>query len=151
MSDKLQRAIGYVLGVILFFIAWPLGVYHAFTAHGVGHAALGVGVPPYAWYRAAEFFWHSDHVQKVGGKEGAVEFLTTKCKKNDDEFQKVVWSERNIICSVLVIQRSWLKAIPIQKVITLKSMGKIHQNWSILPGLLLNNASRWSGINHCPK
>lgn len=34
------------------------GIAHAFRQHGVANGFIAVFVPPVAWYRGAEFFWH---------------------------------------------------------------------------------------------
>lgn len=36
------------------------GLYHSFTKHGGGDTALAFLVPPFAFYRSIEFFWHDD-------------------------------------------------------------------------------------------
>lgn len=36
------------------------GIVHAFTHHGTGDGFAAVFVPPWAWYRSIEFFWHQD-------------------------------------------------------------------------------------------
>lgn len=55
----LEDVFGFALG-IAFFLATGLGIFHAFGKHGPLHGVGSVMFPPYAWYFAAETFWHDD-------------------------------------------------------------------------------------------
>lgn len=37
------------------------GIFHAFSRHGMSDGLLAVFVPPVAWYRSIEYFWHDHH------------------------------------------------------------------------------------------
>ena len=63
--DCLIRRIA--IGVVVFswyaMLAWLEfgGLYHAFSRHGVVDGAVAFLIPPVAWYRSIEFFWHDRH------------------------------------------------------------------------------------------
>ena len=92
-ENKSNKAFGYLLGFLLFFIAYPVGVFHAFNHHGTTHAAVSFLIFPYAWYLSAEQFWHTESQDKynnikVDGEKGAIDHLTTQCIANDAEFKR---------------------------------------------------------------
>jgi hypothetical protein len=61
-KDLFGIVAGSILAICfsLFFIWIQFGgVYHAFKHHGVGDGFVSVFVPPFAWYRSIEFFFHS--------------------------------------------------------------------------------------------
>ncbi len=56
-----------VLGMSMVVAMWAGGLwlefggaYHAFTKHGNGAGLIALIVPPIAWYRAVEFFFHNE-------------------------------------------------------------------------------------------
>ena len=58
MKNLLLKIIG-VLGGVLFALLEISGIYHAAFHHSSGDAALAFFVPPYAWYRSIESFYHT--------------------------------------------------------------------------------------------
>jgi hypothetical protein len=58
---------GLVTVLPILALVWGefAGVYHAARSHGMGDAAIAFFVPPYAWYRSIEYFWHDDGRQAL--------------------------------------------------------------------------------------
>lgn len=51
-----------VLAMLFFFIATPVGIFHAFKKHDALAGGLSLFVPPVAWYYALEkFFWYDEY------------------------------------------------------------------------------------------
>jgi hypothetical protein len=64
MSERARAvASGLLTTVIWLAVGWGElgGTVHAFKGHGVGDGFAAVVVPPWAWYRSVEFFWHHPH------------------------------------------------------------------------------------------
>lgn len=60
------------------------GLYHAYDGHGFGHAVVAFFIPPYAWYRSAEFFWHeSPREERVetGKAWASLALVTYECNR----------------------------------------------------------------------
>lgn len=55
---------GSFLLVVLFLWLQFGGLYHAFVRHSSGDALIAFFVPPFAWYRAVESFWHDRHSEE---------------------------------------------------------------------------------------
>lgn len=49
-------------GVLYIALTWGEigGIYHSVTKHSTGDVILTFAIPPLAWYRSLEFFWHDD-------------------------------------------------------------------------------------------
>src|SRR5689334_842945 len=63
MSNRTKSVISGLLTVIFWVcFGWTElgGIVHAFKDHSVGDGFAATIVPPWAWYRSIEFFWHKD-------------------------------------------------------------------------------------------
>ena len=49
-----------ILWLVLFAYLEIVGLVHSFGAHNEGDRMYAVIIPPVAWYRALEFWWHAD-------------------------------------------------------------------------------------------
>ncbi|HEU5234472.1 MAG TPA: hypothetical protein VFU50_16550 [Terriglobales bacterium] len=65
-----MRKIAAVISPLLTFVLYAVivwgetgGIAHAFRQHGLANGFVAVFVPPVAWYRGAEFFWHHSDSQ----------------------------------------------------------------------------------------
>lgn len=84
---------GYLIGIFMF-VAWPYGAWHAFSEHDTGHVVAIIIIPPYAWYFAAESFWHNQgattkrvgNTLKADSKEDAEKYLVAKCQNDEEGF-----------------------------------------------------------------
>lgn len=56
----LQGVVGTV-GLAIFLWLQFGGLYHAFSRHPNGDGIAAVLIPPWAWYRSIEYFWHDWH------------------------------------------------------------------------------------------
>lgn len=59
-GDLVGTIIGYSVGLAILALNF-IGIYHAFNKHNIGDGVLSIAVPPWAWYRGAEAFWHDDY------------------------------------------------------------------------------------------
>lgn len=64
-ESKLKNSFGTIVGTILVGLFYVFcayaefgGIYHAWKKHN--DAVLALFIPPLAWYRAGEAFWHND-------------------------------------------------------------------------------------------
>lgn len=55
--EGIYTAIFYVVMIYFQFF----GIFHAFNSHGSGDGIITVILPPFAWYRSLEFWWHDDY------------------------------------------------------------------------------------------
>jgi hypothetical protein len=72
MSNRAAAVLGGFVTLIFWtFIGWGeiAGTVHAFRQHGIGDGAAALFVPPWAWYRGAEFFWHKNAPANVTAQE----------------------------------------------------------------------------------
>ena len=63
MRKFFERVFGTFLGILLatfFLYGEGAGIYHAFKKHDIGDGLIAVFIPPYAWYRSLEIWWHDD-------------------------------------------------------------------------------------------
>lgn len=61
MSNRASELLGNLLSLIIWsVVVWGelVGNVHAFRQHGVRDGLAALFVPPFAWYRGIEFFWH---------------------------------------------------------------------------------------------
>ncbi len=61
------------------------GIVHSFTHHGVGDGFAAVFVPPWAWYRSVEFFWHKDAPEGTGVPQGTADTADAYPPPNAEE------------------------------------------------------------------
>jgi hypothetical protein len=67
------------------------GIVHAFKDHSVGDGFAAVVVPPWAWYRSVEFFWHHTH---------GVEDNATNSSHTDGSFPPLNAEEESVVSRV---------------------------------------------------
>lgn len=60
LSKLSEGAIGAVFLAIFLWLQFG-GIYHAFSRHPNGDGIASVLIPPWAWYRSIEYFWHDWH------------------------------------------------------------------------------------------
>lgn len=60
MGDAGRASGGSLLMMLVFGWLELGGLYHSASAHSGADFALAFFVPPFAWYRSVEFFWHED-------------------------------------------------------------------------------------------
>ncbi|MBC8484578.1 MAG: hypothetical protein H8D45_00875 [Bacteroidetes bacterium] len=48
-----------ILGLGFIWIEFG-GLYHSFKKHSLAEGVIATFIPPVAWYRSVEFFWHDD-------------------------------------------------------------------------------------------
>jgi len=59
----MKKIIEYFFSTLLVLaLTWGefYGIYHSFKKHSLTEGIISVFVPPFAWYRSIEFFWHDD-------------------------------------------------------------------------------------------
>ena len=59
----MSKIVEYLLtGVLYIALTWGEigGIYHSVTKHSTGDVIVTLAIPPFAWYRSLEFFWHDD-------------------------------------------------------------------------------------------
>lgn len=65
-ENRISGLASSVLSIAFFFLfIWgeTVGIVHAFRQHGTGDGLGAVFVPPFAWWRGAEFFFHEDETE----------------------------------------------------------------------------------------
>lgn len=68
MKDILISGIK-IIGGLLFAFLEVSGVYHAAVDHGSGDAAIAFFIPPYAWYRSIESYYHQSELDNFTNQE----------------------------------------------------------------------------------
>jgi len=60
IKNIIAGGIGCIVMLIFFFYFQIFGVIHAFEGHGASGGVIALFIPPVAWYRAVEYWWHDD-------------------------------------------------------------------------------------------
>lgn len=74
MREKLASLLsGFFYFMLLLAILWGevVGTGHAFWKHSITDGIAAIALPPWAWYRGIEFFWHNK-LEDQTGKERPV-------------------------------------------------------------------------------
>jgi|ERR1700675_905626 len=94
MSQRARAvASGLLTTVTWIALGWIelAGIVHAFKDHGVGDGFAAVVVPPWAWYRSVEFFWH--HTR-------AVDNSATNSTHTDGSYPPLNAEEQDVVSRV---------------------------------------------------
>lgn len=59
MKESIKAVIWTLIFLVLFGYFEVFGLYHTFTKHK-DEIIIALVLPPFAWYRAVEFWWHDD-------------------------------------------------------------------------------------------
>jgi hypothetical protein len=85
---SLTDLLGMIFTVILYIaITWGevVGIVHAFRQHSAGDGFSAVFIPPVAWYRGLEFFWHKYPEPPTADERKAGEYLKAYKQVEDDK------------------------------------------------------------------
>lgn len=64
MKDKIISIFGNISGLflgLLFLYLEVGGIVHSARKHSFGDTFVSVAIPPWAWYRSVEMWWHNDY------------------------------------------------------------------------------------------
>ena len=60
LSDTLTSGIGLLIAVLIGY-GEIFGIVHSVRHHSVGDNIASIAIPPWAWWRSAEMWWHDDY------------------------------------------------------------------------------------------